>query len=377
MSINTNNNTLNEILKTINKLPNAKEEQEKSIDITESGTTEVTPDDDKVLNKVTVNVDIPLKDEQSKTIDITENGTITVTPDDGVVWNEVTVNAAVEGGESLPDWDDNSPIVASGRSYETSNVIWELTEKGTFKCKVVDPNAKGSKDFNFGLGGSALSQIPLDYQAIASKIKQIYFGDGIKKTDIAYAVNCIRVRYPNTLIERPFANFLSSVIEYDASNELNSRFSDYQFSTWFSLEKVKLATSLVTIPTRCFGQCYSLKEINLENVTTFKNACFTEDFSLNSDIVFNTNLISIEVMAFYRTRIKSVKYQNSVDNLPTIANNAFGQCRELKAIFCPWAEGAVANANGGAPNATMYYNVTYDENGNPIDENGNPIVLEV
>lgn len=36
----------------------AKEEQEKTIDITENGTTEVIPDDGKVLSKVTVNVDV-------------------------------------------------------------------------------------------------------------------------------------------------------------------------------------------------------------------------------------------------------------------------------------------------------------------------------
>lgn len=339
MSINVNNAALNEILEVISELPISKE-------------------------------------EQTKAIDITENGTTVVTPDEGMTLGEVTVNVAIESDE-LPDWGDDSPIIASGHSYLTNNVTWELTEKGTFKCKVINPNASGVNSFNFTLGSSALSQIPLDYQAIASKIKQIYFGDGIKKADIVYAVNCVRVRYPNTLTERPIANFLSSVIEYDASNELNSKFSDYQFSTWFSLEKVKLATSLVTIPTKCFSQCHSLKEINLENVTTFNNACFIEDFSLNSDIVFNANLISIGTQAFYRTRIKSVKFQNLSDNLPTIASNAFGQCRELKAIFCPWTEGAVANANGGAPNATMYYNVTYDENGNPIDENGNPIVLEV
>lgn len=35
-----------------------KEEQEKTIDITENGTTEVVPDDGKVLSKVTVNVDV-------------------------------------------------------------------------------------------------------------------------------------------------------------------------------------------------------------------------------------------------------------------------------------------------------------------------------
>ena len=36
----------------------AKEEQEKSIDITENGTTEVTPDEGKALSKVTVNVEV-------------------------------------------------------------------------------------------------------------------------------------------------------------------------------------------------------------------------------------------------------------------------------------------------------------------------------
>ena len=36
----------------------AKEEQEKTIDITENGTTEVTPDSGKVLSKVTVNVEV-------------------------------------------------------------------------------------------------------------------------------------------------------------------------------------------------------------------------------------------------------------------------------------------------------------------------------
>ena len=39
-------------------IPSLKEEQEKTVDITENGTTEVLPDEDKVLSKVTVNVDV-------------------------------------------------------------------------------------------------------------------------------------------------------------------------------------------------------------------------------------------------------------------------------------------------------------------------------
>jgi hypothetical protein len=41
------------------EVDNAKEEQEKTIDITENGTTEVLPDEGSVLSKVTVNVEVP------------------------------------------------------------------------------------------------------------------------------------------------------------------------------------------------------------------------------------------------------------------------------------------------------------------------------
>jgi hypothetical protein len=58
MSINSNNNLLNEILSTIDDLPTSKEEQEKVVDITENGTTEVIPDDGKTFSKVTVNVEV-------------------------------------------------------------------------------------------------------------------------------------------------------------------------------------------------------------------------------------------------------------------------------------------------------------------------------
>lgn len=260
------------------------------------------------------------------------------------------------GGDSLPDWDDNSPIIASGYSYYTNNIIWELTEKGTFRWKVVDQSDKSANAFRAGLGGSAISNMPLDYQAIAPKIKQMYAEDGIKALEFVYAVNCERVKLPNTLTEKASLSFLPSVKEVDYSDDLFVTLVDYCCNNWFALERVILSPLLATIPTRAFSQCYSLNDINLENVTTFKNSCFMESFSLNSDIVFNENLTSIETNAFYRTRIKSVKFQNSLDNLPSIVNNAFAQCRELTNIYCPWSEGAVANAPWGATSATIHYN---------------------
>lgn len=266
------------------------------------------------------------------------------------------IEKAQSGGEGLPDWDDDSPIIASGRSYYTSNIVWELTEKGTFRWKVVDFNDKSANDFRAGLGGTALSQILLDYQEIAPKIKQMYAEDGIKELEFFYAVNCERFRLPNTLTKRATLSFLPSVKEADFSGDSFSTLADYQCSQWFELEKVILSPLLTTLSDRAFAQCYSLKEINLENVTVFTSNCFMEDFSLNSEIVFNPNLISVGALAFYRTRITSVKFQNSADNLPTIANNVFGQCRALTDIYCPWAEGEVANAPWGATNATIHYN---------------------
>lgn len=85
-----------------------KEEQEKTVDITENGETVITPDDENTtLSKVTVNVDVPMKEEQEKVIDITSNGTTEVTPDEGMALSKVTVNVAVESGggeDTLRAW---------------------------------------------------------------------------------------------------------------------------------------------------------------------------------------------------------------------------------------------------------------------------------
>ncbi len=57
----------------LEEVDNAKEEQEKTVDITENGTTEVIPDENKVLSKVTVNVDVA----GGGSVSIDENGIVT------------------------------------------------------------------------------------------------------------------------------------------------------------------------------------------------------------------------------------------------------------------------------------------------------------
>lgn len=96
--IQANNAELRECIEIAENLPDAGTGaevvlQEKTV--TENG--EVTADEGyTALSKV--NVAIPIKEEQTKTVDITENGSIEVIPDAGKTFSKVTVNVNVESG---------------------------------------------------------------------------------------------------------------------------------------------------------------------------------------------------------------------------------------------------------------------------------------
>ena len=241
--------------------------------------------------------------------------------------------AEISGDGGLPDWDDDSPIIANDRSYVTENVIWELTEKGTFRWKIIDINAGGSNSLYAWIGDSALlSSVPLYYQQYCTKIKQIYVPDGIKEVEFLYAINCERIRTPNTLIKCPRWAAMTNIKEVDCDSEAYSTLKDYNFAKSYSLEKVKLYSGLTIIPRNTFEDCYLLRDINLENVTTFGIACFRNDFSLKKDIIFSPDLKSIADNAFQYTRIKSVTFQPPNGDFPTIANTAFNNCRNLTEV---------------------------------------------
>lgn len=63
-----------EMARAVRDISTAKEEQEKTVNITENGTTEVLSDENKTLSKVTVNVDVPSDDSHYDTFwDIYQN----------------------------------------------------------------------------------------------------------------------------------------------------------------------------------------------------------------------------------------------------------------------------------------------------------------
>lgn len=91
-----------EILGIEGSAPLPKEEQSKSFSVTRNQILNVYPDTGKVLNEVVVDVAVPSTPTEEKTVNITDNGTTVVTPTAGSALSKVTVNTNVETIEYIP-----------------------------------------------------------------------------------------------------------------------------------------------------------------------------------------------------------------------------------------------------------------------------------
>lgn len=75
--------------------PLPKEEQSKSFSVTRNQILNVYPDTGKVLNEVVVDVAVPSTPTEEKTVNITDNGTTVVNPTQGSALSKVTINTNV------------------------------------------------------------------------------------------------------------------------------------------------------------------------------------------------------------------------------------------------------------------------------------------
>ena len=84
-----------EILGIEGSAPLPKVEQSKSFTVTQNRILNIYPDEGKVLNEVVVDVAVPPTPTEEKTVNITDNGTTVVTPTFGSNLSKVTVNVNV------------------------------------------------------------------------------------------------------------------------------------------------------------------------------------------------------------------------------------------------------------------------------------------
>lgn len=125
-------------------------------------------------------------------------------------------------------------------------------------------------------------------------------------------------------------------------------------------------SNVIRVYSQAFFGCASLPELPyMPNLTRIDNqAC--KNCKAFTKLVLPPKLTYFEQNVFWQcTGLTEVTFQCIPTTLP---GNVFNECTNLTDIYCPWAEGEVANAPWGATNATIHYNTQFDENGNPITE---------
>ena len=183
---------------------------------------------------------------QEKTVEITENGTTEVVPDSGFSLSKVTVNANVESSGSATKWTghaDAEGLKAIGWTdedvayYQANGVNWN--EEDAEYHKVTDDN-------------KALYGVLTADNISTYKDRIVY----LPKIDTSSVTNMNRMFY--------YCYSLTSIPMLDTSSVTNM---SYMFNSCSSLTAIPmLDTSSVRDMSSMFNNCYSLTHANLKNV---------------------------------------------------------------------------------------------------------------
>ena len=135
------------------------------------------------------------------------------------------------------------------------------------------------------------------------------------------------------------------------------------FSHCINLTKVNLPETLKTIGTAAFHDCFSLKTIDLKNVTSILDVAFKNCTALTDITANNVTTIGREVFMGC-TSLKSI----SLPNATTLDNNVFNTCSSLTSLSLPNAttignscfERCTSLTSLSLPNATTIGNTCFN-----------------
>lgn len=129
-----------EILGIEGSAPLPKEEQSKSFSVTRNQILNVYPDTGKVLNEVVVDVAVPPTPTEEKTVNITDNGSTVVNPTQGSALSKVTINTNVETIQYIPfkllcEYNlDSSRTFTEDTGFNASLQILLIQLQDTYNC---------------------------------------------------------------------------------------------------------------------------------------------------------------------------------------------------------------------------------------------------
>lgn len=323
MSINSNNNLLNEILSTIDNLPTSKEEQEKSITVTDNGTTEVIPDEGKTLSKVTVSVEIESDNISGKALlsfeDYDEEGfpsTLRYNCPD-----EATLSHLFYTGNA------SSGVFSSKiKKVILPNYTTKISDY-TF-CGMSGIEELSNWDYITYIGNQAFSRNNNTYDK-GRAIQHVYF-----PPNLTYIGNNGFFRNA-TKIETEIPDTVTYIGKQAFTYGGNS-----------SKILTKLPSNLTYIGDQAFMGYFRFENLEIPAAVDYIGASAFDG-------------------RYHKNELKTVKFKGTPS---TIGTSVFVSNTSLTNIYVPWAEDnpLSADAPWGATNATIWYNTTYDADGNPI-----------
>lgn len=204
-----------------------------------------------VLNYAKASVNVPGKEEQSKSLDITENGTTTVTPDTGKVLNKVTITTNVPQGE-IPE---KGIIFKNYDSdgYPHNVELKNMTDIPDYYCQNAFINYGGETSF-----GKNIKNITLPNGIQLIGINAFYGCSSLTSVIIPESVELIYNGVFENCYNLISVNIPSSVTEIS--------YNLFRYCT--SLNNIEIPEGITSIHNRAFEGCINLLNITIPSSVT-------------------------------------------------------------------------------------------------------------
>ena len=309
-------------------------------EITDNGTYTASEGYDGIGEVV---VNIPEIPKQEKTIEITENGTTEILPDEGKVLTKVTAIANVGGGENKL-----IPLLNGTSTELTAEDLEGLT---TAKQYAFAYNPYLTK-IEFPEGLTSLDQ-RCCYQL--TQLKTVIFPSTLKRIEYYAFHGCSTL----DAIEFPEG------IEYISNNTFGntsithitvpSTLTNLGFNTMKQLKTVTISEGITKITNSAFLSDIALESVSIPStVTEIEDQAFRVCSSLGPTMIISNSVTTIGQTVFQEcTSLTSIRIGSGINS---ISSNCFRDCSNLTDIYIDKPEGSVKGAPWEATNATIHWN---------------------
>ena len=339
--------------------------QDKSIDITENGTTEVVADNGFTgLSKVSVNVNVKGGGTSGAS-----PGAVTYYDYDGTVLHSFSADAFAALAEH-PALPEREGLVCQDWNYDLAKAQEYVAKYGMLNIGANYITDDGKTRLYIRIAAEGRMDVPLHFSQTVANGVTIDWGDGSETQTVSGAGNknithkyasigdyCITLSVANGCTLGLGHNSSSYCVIGSAGNsgkvycnmlqtvEIGrnvTSFGAYAFNGCRSLASVVIPESVTNIGAYAFSYCYSLASVVIpESVTNIGNSAFSYCYSLAS-VVIPESVTNIGNSAFSDCpSLASVVIPESVTS---IGNSAFNGCYSLASVVIPESVTSIGNS---------------------------------